>query len=370
MEGVVPITLAHCGQEPQGLSPSRPPSKFALVLVPYLFATSSSADLPRTGLRRALFPTRWTIAAALACLWGCAARASASQDSKVAAVASLEVAGSADRGAAASDTVADLVDAAAVEVVDGPASVSVDCAAFDPDVTAPVAPFCPGPTQPAPDADTGDITLPRSACCQREDPLFFKGEPPPPQSLAITLGRVTDAGKFQTWPQGVWVPMEYGGNGGFHIWVAMLFALPGATEPKRKVQADVTLYDGCRLVGYAFQPTIYPVRQTDGTYRQGDPNSPGLAVRFVDTGEATGKSVAPKDACNRWFDVRVALRDLKSGAWGEATVRVRTYDTAGGKGGLTKDSSHLPQFSDMTMGCRPPPPLPASGRGGAAKRRG
>ncbi len=186
---------------------------------------------------------------------------------------------------------------------------------------------CPGPEPPGPDTFVGDVPQPdTSSCPSKPDPAFFKGAKPPKPTLLVEIGVVSGSGTFVAYTNGDWVPMVHGAQGGFHVWAAIRVDVPGAKGAQIKVQAETQAYDVCDLTGFAPNPVIFPTQVAGVTYQQGTQFVPGLQVRFV-TKSGEAKSSSSKAFCNRWFDLRVSVRDLGSGAWGQRSVRVRTYDT-------------------------------------------
>ncbi|MSP90365.1 MAG: hypothetical protein EXR79_00940 [Myxococcales bacterium] len=190
---------------------------------------------------------------------------------------------------------------------------------------------CPGPAKPAADASWGDVAVPDTAGCAKEDPQFFKGTAPPPQSLAIEVGVVNPGGVFVPYQDGDWVPLVHGSQGGFHVWAGLRFKLPGSAVPKAKLQTDMVVRAGCAQVAYGNNPVIYPELQGDGSYVLGNAATPGLEMRFSadETGSEVNSAIVGK-FCNRWYELRVAARDMATQKWGTASVRVRAYDTSVG----------------------------------------
>ncbi|MBM4344058.1 MAG: hypothetical protein FJ100_11885 [Deltaproteobacteria bacterium] len=203
-------------------------------------------------------------------------------------------------------------------------------AAQDATATASDSHNCPFPTEPGPDADVGQVPEPAAWSCPTDPPEFFKGNAPPPATLAIEVGAVKPDGAFKVYKDGVWVPMVHGPQGGFHIYAGVRVQLPGATMPKAKLQVEARLWDGCKIVGYGVAPVSYGGLQPGSkppTYVVGESAMPGTLVIFDDGGTGV-KSTQSWYYCNRWYDLRVAVRDVLTGAWAQSQVRVRTYDTA------------------------------------------
>ncbi len=193
--------------------------------------------------------------------------------------------------------------------------------------------ICPSPSEPGPDTYVGDVPQPPTWSCAVEPPDFFKGKPPPATTLAIEIGAVAQDGSFKPHVEGGWIPMVHGPQGGFHIFAGMRVKVPGATLPKLKLQVEARLWDGCKIVGYGVAPVVYGnVQDGSGTqtYVVGEAAVPGPLVIFDDGGTGV-KSSQAWYYCNRWYDLRVAMRDVLTGAWGHAMVRVRTYDKANHK---------------------------------------
>lgn len=189
--------------------------------------------------------------------------------------------------------------------------------------------YCPYIDAPAADANTGDVPQPDGAGCTFAEPAFFKGETPPKPTLFVELGVVGSDGVFTAYQDGQWVPFAHGVQCGFHMWTALRFKVPGLTEPKIKVQVAVTGHEGCAIKAVQNAPQVYPKLGGDGLYVVGDAVLPGLQMLFVKDPVTLAGSKS-KDAwtyCNRWYDLRAAVREPKSGLWGQASVRVRAYDT-------------------------------------------
>ena len=55
--------------------------------------------------------------------------------------------------------------------------------------------------------------------------------------------------------------------------------------------------------------------------------TPGIEMRFAtdETGSEANTAVIGK-FCNRWYELRVAVRDMGSQKWGATVVRLRAYD--------------------------------------------
>jgi hypothetical protein len=202
-------------------------------------------------------------------------------------------------------------------------------ASDDVGIDAGPAKLCPVTNKPpAANEDWGAPVKADTSGCSKIAPAFFKGEPPPPESLKIEIGVVDESGTFVPYAQDGWVPMTHGAQGGFHVFVAIRYTFAGATEPKQKVQIEGQLYDSCELTGYGLAPVVYPANVGGNVYVFGEVGAPGMIVIFNKPGTVTGqKSSASVDFCNRYFDLRVSAREFKSGKWGSNMVRIRTYDT-------------------------------------------
>ncbi|MEY3013016.1 MAG: hypothetical protein RIT45_1751, partial [Pseudomonadota bacterium] len=113
---------------------------------------------------------------------------------------------------------------------------------------------------------------------------------------------------------------------GFHSFVSFRAKFPGMSYPKIKTQVEARLYDGCSAVGWALAPVVYPSHQGESVYMIAD-GLPGVQIYYMgDTkyGVKSGQSAA---FCNHWYRVRVSVRELGTGVWGETQMWVRTYDT-------------------------------------------
>ncbi len=220
--------------------------------------------------------------------------------------------------------------------VDGGAAVDVALAA---DVSAVqdavAAGVCPGPQKPTADTYTGDVPYPAAPLCTRPPPKFFKGAPPPAKTIDFEVGVVRPPagatptadtpGIFEPYSDGAWVSMDHGPQGGFHVWLALKLAF-ASPDPQLKVQLEATLLSGCSEIGHTVAPVVYPKLQAGGaSYQLGSAGVPGVYVVFDEGGDV--KSSSSKAYCNRWYDLYVAVREMKSGKWGDRAVRIRTYDT-------------------------------------------
>ncbi len=223
---------------------------------------------------------------------------------------------------------ADTSDAAA-PAHDATAAVA-DAAVIDTPVATSDTYICPSPTEPGPDANVGNVPMPPKWSCPVDPPEFFKGKPPPAATLTVELGAVAPNDAFKVYQENAWVPMVHGPQGGFHIYAGLRVKVSGATLPKLKLQVEPRLWDGCKIVGYGVAPVSYGTLQAGmdpPTYVIGEAAVPGTLVIFDDGGTGV-KSSQSLYYCNRWYDLRVAVRDVLSGQWGQAQVRLRTYDTA------------------------------------------
>ena len=275
-----------------------------------------------------ILPVRRSLPAAWVCLAVAGAACRAGNDAGPDARSTAVVAPDADAALVDAGAVTD----AAVDTAAGLADTSTaltDTGATLPDATTPVG--CPGPTQPAADASWGDVPVPDAVGCAHEDPLFFKGAPPPAPTLGVEVGTVNAAGVFVPYQEGDWVPLVHGSQGGFHLWAGLRVKLPGSTVPKAKLQADMGVFAGCAQVSFGNNPAIYPERHADGSYVLGSAETPGLQMRFsADESGSEANSAVVTKFCNRWYVLRVAVRDVASQKWGAAAVRLRAYDTSVG----------------------------------------
>jgi hypothetical protein len=211
------------------------------------------------------------------------------------------------------------------EAVDAPVAAS-DCIVTMPADVTPGTPICPmGFDPPSPCTWTG-IVAAEATCTTVAPPAFFKGQPPPPPTLKVEIGAVGDCDRFQPYSPGQWVPMVHGGQNGFHVWVGFRVRIDELDDPKPKVQTDVQLYRGCTNHGLSLRPIVYPTRRADGSYVFGSAEFSGVDVRLTQDG-AEVKDLWTSDFCNQYYDIHLAVREMKSGRWGESWVRVRTYDT-------------------------------------------
>lgn len=262
----------------------------------------------------------WLAGAAMACAGADAAAdgtdAAAPFDDTTAQPADTRGASGSRDSAGAADVIAD---AAAVTATAADGAAAADAA---------VRPYCPGPAPPAADAATGIGPMPAPLACQAPLAELFKGVAPGPASVQVELG-VNDVvqGAFVPYQLGQWAPMVHGFQGGFHVNVAIRLRSKALQDPKLKVQAELRLYDGCGVVGHGVTPMIWPQRDAGGDYLFPPLESSGVELRFLHQDGTNIQSGSSQDFCNRWYLLRAVVREWKSGAWGETTVTLRTYDT-------------------------------------------
>jgi hypothetical protein len=210
-------------------------------------------------------------------------------------------------------------------MVDVPAAAS-DCTVAMPAGVTEGTQVCPiGFEPPSPCTWTG-VVAQEPTCTPCAGPSFFKGELPPPATLKVEIGAVGAGDVFHPFGPGQWVPMVHGEQGGFHVWVGFRVRIDELDEPKGKFQTDVQLYRGCSNQGLSLRPVAYADRRPDGSYVHGSAAIPGDDVRFTMAG-AEVKNLWTSDFCNQYYDIHLAVREMKTGRWGESWVRVRTYDT-------------------------------------------
>ncbi len=181
---------------------------------------------------------------------------------------------------------------------------------------------------PGPGDQIAELPMPDASCCKRPRPLFFKGDGPvPAPTLQVELGTSSPTtGNFVPWKQGLWVPMEYGNNGGsagFHISVAFRVVLPGHDEAKVKLKVQARGNFACKETAFGVSPVIW-VRQDgelDEGYTNASPLKSGMRVAFA------VKQNMWFQYCGIWVDMHLAVQDVSTGAWGEASRMVRTYQS-------------------------------------------
>jgi len=179
---------------------------------------------------------------------------------------------------------------------------------------------------PGPEATVADLPMPDASCCERPTPLFFKADEPAPEpTLKVELGRSDPkTGRFVPWQPGQWAPLRYApATAGFHIRAAFRVVLPGQTAPKVKLKVQAQGHFECKVAAQGTTPIIWIRRDADVRYgyTNASPVSWGLILRIP---TSTGSWYR---YCGIWLEVRVAVKEPASGAWGEASHLVRTYQS-------------------------------------------
>ncbi len=189
------------------------------------------------------------------------------------------------------------------------------CTAAHPELCSVGGPPAPGIANPLPAPDFG--------CC--EAPIdFFPNQQtnPPPPTLDIEIGRWDPVAKtFEPFEDGGWAELEIGPQGMFHVWTSARLKLPGVTGKLRTARVRARGFDGCKLVAGNSMPKISlePEPGDTGKWVYSPTKNAGWVTVF---------GYGPWHACRycgHWLDLRVAVRDVETGAWGEGKVRVRTY---------------------------------------------
>lgn len=217
--------------------------------------------------------------------------------------------------------IADVADAAAPEAWGCP---YVDAKNYPYDAGDITAGFCFVGAPPAADAFVMDVPSPKDCPCPPDPPVqFFGAAPIPPATLVVELGAGDDStGTFKPYADGDWVPIAHGPQGGIHVWAA--FRVPLASkEAKVKIQTRANSTIGCSLAGTGNTAVAYaaPDAAVPGTYTNASLAMPGIQVVFPSWGSESSAY------CGQWLELRMQIRDVASGAWGEVRRTVRLYDS-------------------------------------------
>ncbi len=166
------------------------------------------------------------------------------------------------------------------------------------------------------------LPAPVASCCPAKVDFFSDGETPSPPTLTVEIGSWDDSvGVFTPYVDGGWVGLEIGPQGMFHVYVSVRVKLSGPMSPYRTVRVLARGYDGCLHIAGNSMPklNLEPEPGDTGLWTFQPGSTPGFMAVF---------GYGPWHACRycgHWLDLRVAVRDLESGQWGEGKVRVRTW---------------------------------------------
>ena len=178
--------------------------------------------------------------------------------------------------------------------------------------------------EPTAEETVADLPMPPTGCCADVAPTFAKeGDELPEPTLAVELGVWDSEGAaFVAYEEGAWAPLRAGiMAGGFHIWAGFRVTLPGGAPAKVKLQVSAQGLVDCQGYALGTSPVVFADRVGDSQqWQYANEKNPGVQVGFP---YATTASCA---FCGRWLDLRVAVRDSASGAWGEARRTLRLYD--------------------------------------------
>jgi hypothetical protein len=169
---------------------------------------------------------------------------------------------------------------------------------------------------------------PAPACCSAKLSFDPKGHadgiPTTKPGLEIELGRWDKcAQRFVPYQNKQWTELVMGSQGLFHVHAGLRVHLPGRTGNFAYVQLVAAGLDGCVPTARAFAAEMQ---------LSPDPDKADWWV-FKQQNRRGKFTIFPKEIeacqacrfCGRWLDLRVAVRDNTTGAWGEASVLVRTY---------------------------------------------
>ena len=175
---------------------------------------------------------------------------------------------------------------------------------------------------PAPDAERTLPPAPQPTCCGGLPTFEMEGLPSRAPSLEVEVGlwdRCID--RFVPHQDHQWTPLVVGTQGLFHVYASVRVKLPGRTGEFAYVNFSARALDGCTAAATATAPALQlspdPEREGWWTYQHG--SRPGIFVIFPH------HFCAACLYCGNWLDLRVAVKDGETGAWGEARASVRTY---------------------------------------------
>ncbi len=255
--------------------------------------------------------------------FGCTVQRLASIAASIAAVALLAACGAAPDGTGKDSEAGDAGEAPAQAPCDDPYQFGTTPASIE--EVDPTVCFYEKP--PGPDEQVADLPMPDASCCERPPPLFFKDDDPAHEpTLELELGRSDPlTGAFVPWQQGQWVPVKFGpGPPYVAVLTAFRVVLPTETAAKVKLFVQARGYFNCKETAFGTSPVVW-VRQ-DGELEEGYTNASPVAadmqVRFPVHPGSFYKY------CGIWMEMRVAVLEPVSGAWGTGSVMVRTYQSS------------------------------------------
>jgi len=172
------------------------------------------------------------------------------------------------------------------------------------------------PPRPAPDPECCDLKL------SFHPEGDASGVPTTKPTLELELGTWDHcAQRFLPYKDHQWTELATAGQGLFHVHASVRVKLPGRTGKHANVQFVAAGLDGCAPAASGFIGQLQlkpdPEKADWWTYRQG--KRPGVFVIFKP------EACQACRYCGHWVDLRVAVRDNTNGAWGEASVVLRTY---------------------------------------------
>ena len=177
----------------------------------------------------------------------------------------------------------------------------------------------------APPAAGSEMTHPPSpqpACCGGLPKFEIDGTPTTAATLEVELGLWDSClNRFVLHQDHQWTPLVVGSQGLFHVYASVRVKLPERSGEFAYVNFSARALDGCAPAATATAPALQlspdPEREGWWTYQQG--SRPGVFVIFPH------HFCAACLYCGQWLDLRVAVRDGETGAWGEARANVRTF---------------------------------------------
>lgn len=190
------------------------------------------------------------------------------------------------------------------------------------DVDAGTPGLCFFGAPPAADAFVADMLQPDVQTCTPISPpsTWFPGSPPQP-TLPLTLGLANGEGKFEPYIDGGWAPFGYGFQGGIHAWGGFTTQLPGVVAASVTLDVQVWADSGCSPVASGLGNLVSAVPDGKGGYTNVAPGYSPVMTQFYVPASAASQ------VCGQWITLHVRVHDPVSGAWGDAQVNVRMYDT-------------------------------------------
>lgn len=231
--------------------------------------------------------------------------------------AAVDAADAATPDAIAGDVTADVADVA--DAADAPDIADiVDVPAED---TAPPG-VCFKGAPPVGDAFVADIPPGDPDSCPTVTPpaTWFTTVPAP--TLTVTPGSLAADGTFSAYVNDGWAPINYGTQGGFHVWAGFTVGtLTGATAPTLPFDVQIWADSACTTVASGVASVVTTVQVADGVYSNVFTGSSGIPTQFY------LPAASSYLYCGVWVNLHIRVHDPASGGWGEAVRSLRLYDS-------------------------------------------